>query len=204
MYRLCKANLITVRHRPTQLSVSQVDFSTTVTKLFNDKINVLEVNQDCQCNTAFQKEPLDGGPDLHDFIAGVVPRGSTYTDYKEKLKREKGESTRLKLPPWLKTRIPVGRNYDNLKLTLRTLGLNTVCEEARCPNIGECWGGGDQGIATATIMLMGDTCTRGCRFCSVKTSKNLPPLDKKEPENTAKAVVAFGLDYVVLTSVDRD
>ncbi|XP_076310381.1 lipoyl synthase, mitochondrial isoform X2 [Tachypleus tridentatus] len=204
MFRLGKANLFTFRHKPTQLSHSQVDFRDSVTKRFKDKTNVLGIHLSCQCDTGFQKEPIDGGPDLQDFIAGVVPRGSTYTDYKEKLKREKGESTRLKLPPWLKRKIPVGRNYDNLKLTLRNLGLNTVCEEARCPNIGECWGGGDQGIATATIMLMGDTCTRGCRFCSVKTSKNLPPLDKKEPENTAKAIVALDLDYVVLTSVDRD
>lgn len=82
--------------------------------------------------------------------------------------------------------------------------MHTVCEEARCPNIGECWGGGPEATATATIMLMGDTCTRGCRFCSVKTSKAPPPLDPKEPVNTATAIVAWGLDYVVLTSVDRD
>merc|ERR1711936_131535 len=69
--------------------------------------------------------------------------------------------------------------------------------------IGECWGG-ESGTATATIMLMGDTCTRGCRFCSVKTSRAPPALDPEEPENTAKAVTAWGLDYVVLTSVDRD
>lgn len=79
-----------------------------------------------------------------------------------------------------------------------------MCEEARCPNIGECWGGGEDQTATATIMLMGDTCTRGCRFCAVKTSRAPPPLDPAEPENTAKAVAAWGIDYVVLTSVDRD
>ncbi|CAO2639820.1 Lipoyl synthase, mitochondrial, partial [Lemmus lemmus] len=79
-----------------------------------------------------------------------------------------------------------------------------VCEEARCPNIGECWGGGEYATATATIMLMGDTCTRGCRFCSVKTARNPPPLDANEPYNTAKAIAEWGLDYVVLTSVDRD
>jgi lipoic acid synthetase len=79
-----------------------------------------------------------------------------------------------------------------------------VCEEARCPNIGDCWGGGEEQTATATIMLMGDQCTRGCRFCSVKTSRTPPPLDPNEPENTAAAIARWNLDYVVLTSVDRD
>lgn len=79
-----------------------------------------------------------------------------------------------------------------------------MCEEAKCPNIGECWGGSDSATATATIMLMGDTCTRGCRFCSVKTSRKPPPIDPNEPFNTSKAIVDWGLDYVVLTSVDRD
>lgn len=87
---------------------------------------------------------------------------------------------------------------------MRSLKLNTVCEEARCPNIGECWGGGEDHVATATIMLMGDTCTRGCRFCSVKTSRAPLPLDPSEPANTAEAIAEWGLDYVVLTSVDRD
>uniref|UniRef100_A0A8B9JFX4 Lipoyl synthase, mitochondrial n=1 Tax=Astyanax mexicanus TaxID=7994 RepID=A0A8B9JFX4_ASTMX len=98
----------------------------------------------------------------------------------------------------------IGKNYNKLKNTLRDLNLHTVCEEARCPNIGECWGGGEHATATATIMLMGDTCTRGCRFCSIKTARNPPPLDPDEPYNTAKAIAAWGLDYVVLTSVDRD
>ncbi|EPY78009.1 lipoyl synthase, mitochondrial precursor [Camelus ferus] len=84
------------------------------------------------------------------------------------------------------------------------LKFHWVCEEARCPNIGECWGGGEHATATATIMLMGDTCTRGCRFCSVKTARTPPPLDANEPYNTAKAIAEWGLDYVVLTSVDRD
>jgi lipoic acid synthetase len=132
-----------------------------------------------------------------------VPRGSTWKDYEGKLKLSVGEKGRLRLPPWLKTEIPVGRNFARLKEDLRGLKLATVCEEARCPNIGECWGG-EKGTATATIMLMGDTCTRGCRFCSVKTARKPPPLDPDEPKNTAKAVAAWGLDYVVLTSVDRD
>mmetsp|Transcript_27495 Transcript_27495/g.44298 ORF Transcript_27495/g.44298 Transcript_27495/m.44298 type:complete len:312 (-) Transcript_27495:219-1154(-) len=94
-------------------------------------------------------------------------------------------------------------NYQRLKETVKGLGLATVCEEARCPNIGECWGG-KEGTATATIMLMGDTCTRACRFCAVKTSNAPPPLDPNEPEKVASAIHRWGLDYVVLTSVDRD
>lgn len=107
-------------------------------------------------------------------------------------------------PDWLKREVPGGENYTRIKAKLRELKLHTVCEEAKCPNIGECWGGGEGETATATIMLMGDTCTRGCRFCAVKTSRAPPPLDPNEPANTAKAVADWGIDYVVLTSVDRD
>ncbi|KAK5991216.1 Lipoyl synthase [Cladobotryum mycophilum] len=115
------------------------------------------------------------------------------------------KKTITRLPEWLKTPIPAGNeNYKKIKKDLRGLGLHTVCEEARCPNISECWGGSDKSAATATIMLMGDTCTRGCRFCSVKTSRAPPPLDPHEPENTAEALARWGLGYVVLTSVDRD
>jgi len=143
------------------------------------------------------KEKVELGPDLGDFIGGAE-----HPDYEGKLKLEKGDK-RLRLPPWLKREIPMGKNFSRLKSDLRGLKLSTVCEEARCPNIGECWGGAE-GTATATIMLMGDTCTRGCRFCSVKTARAPPPLDPMEPENTAHAVAQWGLDYVVLTSVDRD
>lgn len=102
-------------------------------------------------------------------------------------------------PPWLKVRLASGDTYAHLKGVLRERQLVTVCEEARCPNIGECWGGG-----TATFMLMGDTCTRGCRFCAVKTARKGQPLDPDEPAKIAEAVAAMNLDYVVLTSVDRD
>lgn len=112
--------------------------------------------------------------------------------------------THTRLPEWLKTPIPSNENYKRIKNDLRGLNLHTVCEEARCPNISDCWGGSSKSAATATIMLMGDTCTRGCRFCSVKTSKNPLPLDPHEPENTAEALKRWGLGYVVLTSVDRD
>lgn len=110
----------------------------------------------------------------------------------------------LPKPRWLKAQPADSENYKQLRETVRELGLATVCEEARCPNIGECWGGGAEKTATATIMIMGDTCTRGCRFCSVKTSRAPPPLDPNEPEKVATAIAKWGLDYVVLTSVDRD
>ncbi|XP_046698832.1 lipoyl synthase, mitochondrial isoform X2 [Silurus meridionalis] len=149
-----------------------------------------------------KKEIKKDGLQLQDFISGDLSEKSKWEEYRGNLKRQKGE--RLRLPPWLKTEIPIGKNYNKLKNTLRDLKLHTVCEEARCPNIGECWGGGEHATATATIMLMGDTCTRGCRFCSIKTARNPPPLDPDEPYNTAKAIAEWGLDYVVLTSVDRD
>uniref|UniRef100_A0A1I7XSX3 Lipoyl synthase, mitochondrial n=1 Tax=Heterorhabditis bacteriophora TaxID=37862 RepID=A0A1I7XSX3_HETBA len=126
--------------------------------------------------------------------------------YEGKLKLEKGDR-RLRLPPWLKKEkvLPSeNANVAKLKKQLKGLKLSTVCEEARCPNLGECWGGSKDSLSTATIMLMGDTCTRGCRFCSVKTARHPPPLDPHEPENTAKAVKSWGVDYIVLTSVDRD
>ena len=115
----------------------------------------------------------------------------------------KGSKTTLPKPSWLKAEIPRGEDYERLRDTVRSLKLATVCEEAKCPNIGECWGG-SKGTATATIMIMGDTCTRGCAFCNVKTSRTPAPLDPEEPENVSKAIAAWGLDYVVLTSVDRD
>ncbi|XP_042211475.1 lipoyl synthase, mitochondrial-like [Homarus americanus] len=151
-----------------------------------------------------KKEKVAEGPSLEDFISGEVTKDMTWSDYTGKLKRGKGETDRLRLPPWLKREIPLGKNYNKLKADLRGLNLHTVCEEARCPNIGECWGGNEDNVATATIMLMGDTCTRGCRFCSVKTARKPPPLDPEEPVNTATAIAKWGLNYVVLTSVDRD
>merc|ERR1719469_1051005 len=119
-------------------------------------------------------------------------------------KAPKRSSKILPKPSWLRAQPATSDNYKQLRSTVRELGLATVCEEARCPNIGECWGGGEDQTATATIMIMGDTCTRGCRFCSVKTSRKPPPLDVDEPEKVSDAIVKWGLDYVVLTSVDRD
>lgn len=112
---------------------------------------------------------------------------------------------RARKPDWLKREVlPGGSKYTAIKSKLRELKLATVCEEAKCPNIGECWGGADGKTATATIMLMGDTCTRGCRFCAVKTSRAPPKPDPNEPEHVSHAVASWGIDYVVLTSVDRD
>ncbi|KAJ2314560.1 hypothetical protein IWW52_004256, partial [Coemansia sp. RSA 2704] len=145
-------------------------------------------------------ERVKNGPGFGDFVQGTSPP-LTPAQALEKATSIPGNS---RLPRWLKTDIPVGANVSRIRKTLRELKLHTVCEEARCPNMGECWGGGKHGTATATIMIMGDTCTRGCRFCSVKTSKTPGALDANEPDNVARALAAWGLDYVVLTSVDRD
>ena len=102
-------------------------------------------------------------------------------------------------PSWLKVPIPQGETVHRLGALLRERNLHTVCEEARCPNMGECWAGG-----TATFMVLGDTCTRGCRFCAVKTHAKGQAVDPEEPEKVAEASVAMGLRYVVLTMVDRD
>lgn len=143
-----------------------------------------------------------------DFVASSEQPLSTteaYTLRTAEVGPEGRKRTITRLPEWLKTPIPAGNeNFKSIKKDLRGLGLHTVCEEARCPNISDCWGGSDKSAATATIMLMGDTCTRGCRFCSVKTSRTPPPLDPHEPEHTAEALARWGLGYVVLTTVDRD
>jgi len=105
----------------------------------------------------------------------------------------------LKKPEWLKIRPPSGENYTQIKQLLRERNLHTVCEEARCPNVSECWASG-----TATFMLGSEVCTRACRFCAVKTARRPPPLDPDEPYKVAEAVARLKLKYVVLTSVDRD
>ncbi|HYC12573.1 MAG TPA: lipoyl synthase [Nitrososphaerales archaeon] len=102
-------------------------------------------------------------------------------------------------PQWLTVGPPEGPDYQNLKQMLSELGLHTVCQEARCPNVHECWGGG-----TATLMLMGDVCSRACRFCMVTPGRPNGLLDETEPERVALALSRMGLTYVVLTSVDRD
>jgi lipoyl synthase len=102
-------------------------------------------------------------------------------------------------PPWLRAPLAAGASFVAVKSIVREHRLSTVCEEAKCPNIGECWNAG-----TATIMLMGAVCTRACRFCAVDTGNPRGWLDTEEPENVARSVGLMGLKYVVLTSVDRD
>jgi lipoyl synthase len=113
-------------------------------------------------------------------------------------KRRPDELPRQPKPEWLKVRAPGSENYHRLKGLMRELGLHTVCEEANCPNIGECWHHG-----TATFMILGDTCTRSCGYCNVIHGKPKAP-DVKEPANVASAIHAMALAHVVITSVDRD
>lgn len=109
------------------------------------------------------------------------------------------KNNKLSKPKWIKVSPPSGEKYLEIKKLQSSLSLATVCQEARCPNIAECWDGG-----TATFMIMGDLCTRGCRFCSVKTGNPKGVLDSDEPKKLAHAIDVMSLDYVVLTSVDRD
>jgi len=102
-------------------------------------------------------------------------------------------------PEWLKVRVPTGENYFELKQLMRGLGLHTVCESARCPNVGECWA-----HRTATFMILGDLCTRRCGFCAVPKGLPQGELDWEEPDRVAQAASQMGLKYVVVTSVDRD
>jgi len=108
------------------------------------------------------------------------------------------ESMSLIRPSWLKMKIPSGENYLKVRKTIKKYNLHTVCEEASCPNISECWG-----VGTATIMIMGDVCSRGCKFCNVETGKPFE-LDSEEPQHVAEAIKEWNLRYVVITSVCRD
>lgn len=101
-------------------------------------------------------------------------------------------------PDWLKVRLPGGESYFRLKKLVNEQRLNTVCQDARCPNIGECWGAG-----TATFMILGEVCTRACKFCAVKTGRP-PEYDLEEPRRVAEAIKTLNLRYAVITSVDRD
>eukprot|EP00924_Labyrinthula_sp_SR-Ha-C_P002335 snap_masked-scaffold_16-processed-gene-1.24-mRNA-1 protein AED:0.00 eAED:0.00 QI:0/-1/0/1/-1/1/1/0/371 len=132
-----------------------------------------------------------------DFIETENNHNNKYPQKSRPLKRKK-----LSKPRWLSVPQPtIESSYLKLKETVSKKKLATVCEEARCPNIHACWGGSNP---TATIMIMGDTCTRACRFCHVKTSNKPTALDPEEPKKVAEAITAWNLSYVVLTSVDRD
>lgn len=125
-----------------------------------------------------------------------------FTAIKDGIKtRSSADTSALKSgkPRWLKAPIPAGKGYEQVRRNIREHRLSTVCEEAKCPNMGECWNAG-----TATIMLMGAVCTRACRFCAVDTGNPRGWLDSEEPENTARSVELMGLKYIVLTSVNRD
>jgi lipoic acid synthetase len=125
----------------------------------------------------------------------VRPKGTS------KIRAHEGLTTvelRSRKPPWLKVRSPGGPNYLRLQRLMRSEALHTVCEEAGCPNIGECWEAG-----TATFMILGDVCTRACKYCGV--AHGLPTeLDRDEPRRVAETVAAMGLEHVVITSVNRD
>lgn len=102
-------------------------------------------------------------------------------------------------PEWLKVKLPQGEDFKDIRNNLREKGLSTVCEEAKCPNISECWS-----ARTATVMILGDTCTRACKFCHVKTGNPKSFLNPEEIENTSKMIALMNLRYIVITSVDRD
>lgn len=108
-------------------------------------------------------------------------------------------SAPLRKPDWLKSQIPKGDNYVDVKKNLRAKGLFTVCEEAKCPNLSECWS-----AKTATVMILGDTCTRACRFCHIKTGNPQGFVNHLEVDNTSEMVALMSLRYIVITSVDRD
>lgn len=136
----------------------------------------------------------------------IVVAGQKYTNDQGVTAIRHGVKTRssypasaLRKPDWLRVRLPSGGRYQSIRERVHALGLSTVCEESLCPNIGECWGRG-----TATLMLMGSVCTRACRFCAVDTGNPKGRLDPDEPEKVARMVEHMGLQYVVLTSVDRD
>jgi lipoic acid synthetase len=147
-------------------------------------------------------EPTFKGIPIQSGAKYTTPAG--FTAIRNGMKRpatpaDPAAAPRQAKPPWLKVRAPSGGRYGEVRETVRTHRLATVCEESMCPNIGECWGSG-----TATIMLMGHVCTRACRFCAVDTGNPRGWLDADEPANAARSVELMGLRYVVLTSVDRD
>jgi len=117
----------------------------------------------------------------------------------QKQGREATPLVRGDKPKWLRAQMPTGKGYSGTRQIVHEHRLSTVCEESMCPNIGECWNAG-----TATIMVLGSVCTRACRFCAVDTGNPKGWLDPEEPANTGKAVKLMGLEYVVITSVDRD
>lgn len=117
---------------------------------------------------------------------------------RDRVKTEEIDTTPKRRPPWIKVRAPVGGTYEQVQELMRSKALHTVCEEAMCPNLGECWGAG-----TATFLMLGDICTRTCGFCDVKHGRP-KPLDWNEPDRVAQAVASMNLKHTVITSVNRD
>lgn len=124
--------------------------------------------------------------------------GARERSFKDRRVNRSPDVSAQRKPPWLRVRAPTSEGFFATRRLMRDLGLHTVCEEAACPNIGECWAQGH-----ATFMILGDTCTRACAFCNVKTGRP-GPVDPLEPSRVAEAVAALGLTHVVVTSVDRD
>lgn len=116
----------------------------------------------------------------------------------DQLRSPRTKEASRRLPPWFKVRLRQGPDYAEIRRTMDTLSLHTICEEARCPNVWECWNN-----RTATFLILGDICTRRCHYCSVQTGRPLP-LDREEPRRVAEAVQALGLRHAVITSVNRD
>jgi lipoic acid synthetase len=177
--------------------------------LFSPLLNLLCLNLPLSTSLRPYPNNNETAPSLDDFISRPSTETTASTSYSVRAPNWKERGASARKPEWLKREIPGGDNFTRIRSRLRDLKLSTVCEEAKCPNIGEYWGGGEgkdgkSHAATATIMLMGDTCTRGCRFCAVNTAATPGPVDEDEPENTAAAVAGWGVGYVVLTSVDRD
>src|SRR5579885_3230720 len=149
------------------------------------------------------REPRSEAPAAEEHVSSgekyVTPQGFTAIRDGIKARQREPAAPPARKPAWLKVRAPSGAGYSAVRSIVHEHRLATVCEEAKCPNIGECWNAG-----TATIMLMGAVCTRACRFCSVDTGNPHGWLDADEPENAARSVELMKLKYVVLTSVDRD
>ncbi len=142
-------------------------------------------------NNTIQK-PASGKKYIH-------PNGTRAIKDGIKVSVETSDQVSLKKPNWFKVKVPSGKNFLSLKNKVNKLKLSSVCEESKCPNIGECWN-----HKTATLMVMGSVCTRACKFCSVDTGNPKGWLDTEEPKKVAETIAFMSLDYVVLTSVDRD
>eukprot|EP00249_Psilotum_nudum_P012398 c23758_g1_i1 orf=67-1383(+) len=196
--RTCPHPVFILRHSPLDASATSLNFwkNSHESRSFCMAAAATAAPPPSPALAALRERLVKGGPNLVDFM-----RQDGEDVYSVQVGTRKSPKPK---PQWMKAVVPSGDKYTAIKAKLRELKLHTVCEEAKCPNVGECWTGGETGTATATIMILGDTCTRGCRFCAVKTSRTPPPPDPEEPEKVAEAIAAWGLDYVVITSVDRD